>query len=176
MVSKKCLASQNQKKVLGRNKRVRREIFWNVEVRVCNPYFVTRPRIHCVACKRSSYTKNECNLFYQKLDAEYFFIRQFFRKTHYFLRKPWKTVFEEHTRRFFRERKSLAPKININFLHRKLKKKKKKRCCEVGPWRPHKLRLFSHCSHPFFLSLRIEFSAFYSMLSRPFFREAVILC
>ncbi len=35
--------------------------------------------------------KNEYNLFYQKLDAEYLFIRQFFRKKQYFPRKPGKT-------------------------------------------------------------------------------------
>ncbi len=43
----------------------------------------------------------------------------------------------------------------------------KKRCCEVGPWRPHKLRAFLvHCSYIFFMSIRREFSASYSFLSR----------
>ncbi len=40
-----------------------------------------------------SYTKNEYGLFYQKFDAKYFFIQQFFRKKLYFQRKPQKTVF-----------------------------------------------------------------------------------
>ncbi len=35
---------------------------------------------HYVTCRRSSYTKNEYSLFYQKFDAEYFFIQQFFLK------------------------------------------------------------------------------------------------
>ncbi len=33
---------------------------------------------HCATCQGLSYTKNEYSLFYQKFDAEYFFIQQFF--------------------------------------------------------------------------------------------------
>ncbi len=51
---------------------------------------------HCPTCQGSSYTKNEYSLFYRKLDAEYFFIRQFFRKKLYFQRKPQKTVLGAH--------------------------------------------------------------------------------
>ncbi len=75
------------------------EIFWNVSKGLrglCAPstltLFATRPLGHCVTCKGSSYTKNEYNFFYQKLDAEYFFIQQFFRKKQYFLKNPWKTA------------------------------------------------------------------------------------
>ncbi len=50
----------------------------------------------CVTCQGSSYTKNEHSLFYQKFDAEYFFIQQFFRKKLYFQRKLQKTVLEAH--------------------------------------------------------------------------------
>ncbi len=35
---------------------------------------------HRATCQGLSYTKNEYSLFYQKFDAEYFFIQQFFRK------------------------------------------------------------------------------------------------
>ncbi len=51
---------------------------------------------HCATSQGSSYTKNEYNLFYQKFDAEYFFIQQFFRKKLYFLRKPQKAVLGAH--------------------------------------------------------------------------------
>ncbi len=51
---------------------------------------------HCATCRGSSDTKNECSLFYQKFDAEYFFIRQFFRKKLYFQREPQKTVLRAH--------------------------------------------------------------------------------
>ncbi len=88
-------------------------IFWKVESKVppFNPYFVTWPLGHCATCNRSSYTKNEYNFFYQKLDVE-----QFFRKKkHYFLENG-KNLFWEHISQFFRERKRLAPKINIPFV------------------------------------------------------------
>ncbi len=52
-----------------------------------------RPLGHCATRKGSSYTKNECSLFYQKLDAEYFFLEQFFRKK--------KTVFPEKIKELF---------------------------------------------------------------------------
>ncbi len=39
-----------------------------------------------------------------------------FLKIHHFLREQWKT---EHFRQFFRERRHLASKININFFYHK---------------------------------------------------------
>ncbi len=78
-------------KNLWRRKCFRRGILQNVEVREApfNPYFVCNMADRSLCdCQMSSYTKNEYNLFYQKLDAEYFFIQQFFRKKQYFLRKP----------------------------------------------------------------------------------------
>ncbi len=41
-------------------------------------------------CKQSSYTKNEYNLFYQKLDAEYFLFKNFFEKNSIFWENPEK--------------------------------------------------------------------------------------
>ncbi len=62
----------------------------------------------------------------------------------------------------FQSTSPAAPKLLKN-----ISKKKKKKCCEVGPWRPHKLRLFSPLlTHSFFMSIRIEFSASYYVLSR----------
>ncbi len=46
--------------------------------------------------KGSSYGKNEYNLFYRKLDGKNFYIKQFFRKKQYFLRKLQKTVVGAH--------------------------------------------------------------------------------
>ncbi len=40
----------------------------------------------------SSYTKIKYNIFYHKLDAKYFHIKQFFRKKQYFLKKLQKTI------------------------------------------------------------------------------------
>ncbi len=72
---------------------------------------------HCLTCQGSSYTKNEYSLFYQKFDAEYFFIQQFLRIKLYFQRKPQKTVLGRIWQ-FFRER-HLTPKINVTFLTRR---------------------------------------------------------
>ncbi len=64
----------------------------NISERTSNlTLFATRPLGHCATCK--VYLTPKMNItffffFYQKLDAEYFFIRQFFRKKHYFPRKP----------------------------------------------------------------------------------------
>ncbi len=80
--------------------------------------FATRPLGHCATCQGSSHTKNEYNLFYEKLDAEYFLIQQFFRKKQYFLRKLRKTVLGRIWQ-FFRERRRLVPKINITFFYHK---------------------------------------------------------
>ncbi len=45
-----------------------------------NPLFAACPLGHCATSKGSSYTKNEYNLFYQKLDAEYFLFNIFLKK------------------------------------------------------------------------------------------------
>ncbi len=74
----------------------------------------TQPLGHCVNCQGSSYTKNEYNLFYQKLDIKPFFIGQFFRKKVVFSEKTVKNC--RRIWQFFREKRHLAPKININFL------------------------------------------------------------
>ncbi len=50
---------------------------------------VTRPPGCCAICKRSSYTKNEYNLFYHKLNVEYFLFNN--------LKKKKKAVFREKT-------------------------------------------------------------------------------
>ncbi len=67
---------------------------------------------HCATCQGSSYTKSECNLFYPKFEAEYFFIQQFFSKKAVFSDKTEKTVLGAH----LTERRRLTPKINITFL------------------------------------------------------------
>ncbi len=59
------------------------------------PYFTTRPLGHCATCKESSYTKNEYNLFYQKLDAEYFLFNNFLEKNSIFWENHEK-VFWKH--------------------------------------------------------------------------------
>ncbi len=71
--------------------------------------FATRPTVcHWATCQGSSYTKNEYSLFYQKCNAEYFFIQQFFRKKLYFQRKPQKTVLGEHLKIFQGKKASYA--------------------------------------------------------------------
>ncbi len=45
---------------------------------------------------RGHLTPKITNFFYHKLDAEYFFIRQFFWKNQYFPRKLWKSVSGTH--------------------------------------------------------------------------------
>ncbi len=57
------------------------------------PLFATRPTVSGATCQGSPYTKNEYSLFYQKFDAEYFFIRQFFRKKLLFSKKTAKNCF-----------------------------------------------------------------------------------
>ncbi len=77
-----------------------------------------RPIGRCATCKGgkgSSYTKNEYNLLYHKLDAEYFFIQQFFRKKQRFLGKLKKKLFWEHIWPFFREMGRPTQKVNITF-------------------------------------------------------------
>ncbi len=108
------------KKKLWRRKCIRRGIFRTVEVRVkeviapFNPYFLCNRAKGSLCDLGSSYTKNEYNLFYQKLDAEYYFIRQFFPKSSIFRKKQWKTALG-HIWRLFREGRRLAPKINMAF-------------------------------------------------------------
>ncbi len=70
---------------------------------------------HCATCPGSSYTKNEYSLFYQKFDAEYFLSDNFFEKSCIF-REKRKKLFWGRIWQFFRERRSLTPKINITFL------------------------------------------------------------
>ncbi len=77
--------------------------------------FTTRPLDHCATGKGSFYTKNEHNLFYQKLEAKYFFIQQFFRKKQVFAGKNCEKLFWGHIWQFFRERRHLVPKISITF-------------------------------------------------------------
>ncbi len=48
---------------------------------------------HCATCQGSSHTKNEYILFYQKFDAKYFFIQQFFSKKAVFSEKIPKNCF-----------------------------------------------------------------------------------
>ncbi len=71
---------------------------------------------HCATWRGSSYTTNEYSLFYQKFDAEYFFIQHFFRKKAVFSEKTAKKMFWRRIWKFFRERRRLTPKINITFL------------------------------------------------------------
>ncbi len=47
--------------------------------------------------KESFYAKNEYNLFYRKLDAKNFYMKQFFWKKQYFLRELQKTVLGSHS-------------------------------------------------------------------------------
>ncbi len=49
--------------------------------------FATQPPDQCATCKGPFNTKNEYNFFNRKLDAEYYFIRQFFQKKRRFLGK-----------------------------------------------------------------------------------------
>ncbi len=63
----------------------------------------------------SSYTKNEYNLFYRKLNAEYFFIQQFFFEKSSIFWENGKKLFWWQIWQFFRERRRLARKINITF-------------------------------------------------------------
>ncbi len=67
-----------------------------------NPYFVATPPLRRrVTCKGFSYTKNEYNLFYRKLHAEYFYIRQFFRKKTNIYRESMKIVSRAHLTIFY---------------------------------------------------------------------------
>ncbi len=70
--------------------------------------FATRPLGHCET--------NEYNLFYQKLDAEHFFIRHYFSKIAVFSEKnsekPLRGAFDN----FLGKRCVFHPKINITFL------------------------------------------------------------
>ncbi len=56
--------------------------------------FATRLLGHCATCQESPYTKNEYNLFYQKLDADFFF-NNFFEKS---------SIFKENCEEQFWER------------------------------------------------------------------------
>ncbi len=75
-----------KKKIFWRRKCVKRRVEGHF-------FFATRPLGHCATCNGSSYTKNEYNLFYQKLDAEYCFILQFFRKKSSIFRENSENIF-----------------------------------------------------------------------------------
>ncbi len=77
--------------------------------------FATRPLGYCATCKGSSYTKNVNNFFYQKSDAQYFLLDNFFKKSSIF-RENREKLFWKLIWRFFRERRRLASKINITFI------------------------------------------------------------
>ncbi len=52
----------------------------------------------------------------------------------------------------------------------------KKKCCEGWSWRPHNLRLFGPLLIPLFMSIRIQFSVSYSMLSYTTFTPRLANC
>ncbi len=56
--------------------------------------------------------QNECNLFYHKLGAKYFYAKQFFQKKQYFQEGRQKTVLGAHLI-FFREMGRFTQKINV---------------------------------------------------------------
>ncbi len=66
---------------------------------------------HCATCPGSSYTKSEYNLLYQKFDAEYFFIQQFFSKKAVFSEKTAKNFFGGAFDNFFGEEDVLYQKL-----------------------------------------------------------------
>ncbi len=66
----------------------------------------------------SSDAKNEYNIFYHKLDAKYFHIKQFFRKQQYFLRKLQKTVLGHICHLFLEKGGVLRKKLIQPFLSR----------------------------------------------------------
>ncbi len=112
VLQNKIWISNIKKKNLWRRKCVRRAI--PIEEGRSKGLLATWPLGHCASCKGSSYTKNEYNLFYQKLHAEYFLFKKFFAKSSIFWENCEK-LFWGHIGQFFRERRSLAPKINITF-------------------------------------------------------------
>ncbi len=72
-----------------------------------NSYSVTWPLGHCMACKGLSYTKSEYNLFWV------FFYSTIYSKS--ILRENREKLFWGQMWPFFKERRRLAPKINISF-------------------------------------------------------------
>ncbi len=93
-----------------RRKCVRIAIFWNVEVRVEGDIQLC----HCAICQGSSYTKNEYRLFIRNLMRNIFLFDNFFEKSCIF-RENRKKLFWGRIWQFFKERRSLMPKINITF-------------------------------------------------------------
>ncbi len=75
---------------------------------------------HCATSEQSSYAKNGNNLFYHKLDAEYFFVYHFFFEKNSIFRENSEKLRRGHMSPFFSQRRYLAPKINLNFFYRKL--------------------------------------------------------
>ncbi len=112
--SKKATPCIKKNKNLWRRKCVRRARF---RISPLQPLLCLQhvQLCHCATCQGLPYTKKEYSLFYQKFDAEYFFIRQFFRKKLYLQRKLQKTVLGAHLT-IFLEKRRLTPKINKTFL------------------------------------------------------------
>ncbi len=93
------------KKFSGAGSASEEHLFRNVEVGVergfapFHPYFVCDMALgHCVTCKGSSYTKNEYNLFYHKLDGEslIFFYSTIFVKKNNIFRENHEKLFWGH--------------------------------------------------------------------------------
>ncbi len=119
-----------------RRKWVRRTRFRNVEVRVkvvsapsTLTLFATRPLGHYATCKGSSYTKNVYNFFGHRTPKMYitflseircwiFLYSTVFSKKISIFWENCEKMFWGHIWRFFRERRRLAPKINITFYHK----------------------------------------------------------
>ncbi len=81
-------------------------------------YFRTKNTLFCniavgslCDCQGSSNTKNECDLFYLKLDAEYFCTQQFFRKKAVFSEKTVKNYFGDAFDKFSRKGGVLRQKL-----------------------------------------------------------------
>ncbi len=73
--------------------------------------FATWSLGHRATCQGSSYTKNEYNLSYQKVEAEYFFIQRFFRKKAVFFEKTVKNCFSGAFDNFLGEKGVLCQKL-----------------------------------------------------------------
>ncbi len=81
-------------KISGTGGASEEEYFWTYIPRY-NPNFIceTASRCHSPTSKESSYIKNEYNLLYNKLNADFSFIRQFFWKNAIFSKKTAKNCF-----------------------------------------------------------------------------------
>ncbi len=92
--------------------------FRKVEVRahpLQHLLYLCHSRVAASLCNQEVILLSEYNLFYyHKLDAEYFFIRQFFRKSSIF-RENCEKLFWGHIWVFFRGKRHFAPQIDITF-------------------------------------------------------------